>query len=312
MDRFDDLFLPLKRSSREGKRSFDDLEFPSKTSLALQHFFKNKTATYSLIFVILLFLGSVLIPIFSSHTYYENHLDSVNAKPSLNFWFGTDELGRDIFVRVWYGARISLGVGIGSACIDLVLGILFGGMSGYFGGFVDEVMMRIIDIIDGVPTLLKAMALRCLFRGGFFTVLVIIGFLSWSRTARVVRFQVLECKNQDFVLAAKAIGANKKQIFFFHILPNIWGPLIVSVTLSVPGAIFGEGFLSFLGMGVALPVASWGSMASSGLQALRDYPWRLFFPIGFIFVTMLAFNWIGDGLRDALDPRRFVEEEKDT
>ncbi|WP_108624203.1 ABC transporter permease [Candidatus Similichlamydia epinepheli] len=309
MDNFENLFLPLTRHHSDEKKSLDKLDFPSKTSLAFQKFFKNKTATYSFVFVMLLFLGAVFIPIFSSHTYYENHLDVVNSKPNMDFWFGTDELGRDIFVRVWSGARISLGVGLGSAFIDLVLGVLFGGMSGYCGGFIDEVMMRVIDVLDGVPTLLKVMALRCLFRGGFFTVLVIIGLLSWSRTARVVRFQVLECKNQDFVLAARAIGANKKRIFFFHILPNIWGPLIVSVTLSVPSSIFGEGFLSFLGMGVALPVASWGSMASSGLQALRDYPWRLFFPVGFIFATMLAFNWIGDGLRDAMDPRRFVEEE---
>ncbi|RDB31579.1 ABC transporter permease [Candidatus Similichlamydia laticola] len=308
MDKNESLFSPLEKTQEEG-RPLEEMHFPSKVALVFRQFVRSRTASGSLLFVLVLLWGAIFIPVFSSHTYYENHLQSVNAPPSTEFWFGTDELGRDIFVRVWSGARISLGVGIGSAIIDLVLGILFGGISGYFGGWIDEVMMRVIDALDGVPTLLKAMALRCLFRGGFFTVLFIIALVSWCRTARIVRFQVLQCKHQDFVLAAKAIGANKRHIFFFHILPNIWGPLIVSVTLSVPSAIFGEGFLSFLGMGVDLPVASWGSMASSGLAALRYYPWRLFFPIIFIFMTMLAFNWIGDGLRDALDPRGFVEEE---
>ena len=223
--------------------------------------------------------------------------------PSALFWFGTDELGRDLFTRIWLGARISLFVGITAAFIDMAIGVFFGAFAGMIGGKTEEVMMRISDILHSLPHLLIVILLMVIMKPGVTTILIALTITGWINMARIVRGQILQIKQHDFVLAAYMLGASRWRILFRHLIPNAVGSIITTMTLTVPAAIFTEAFLSFLGLGVQAPIASWGTMASDGLSALRYYPWRLFFPAGFISITMLAFNLLGDGVRDAFDPR---------
>jgi len=219
------------------------------------------------------------------------------------FWFGSDSLGRDIFTRIWYGARISLAIGVLAAVMVLVLGTIYGGVAGYYGGWVDELMMRFIDILSSIPFILYVMALMLILEPGFTTIMIAIGSVYWIPMARLVRGQVMAIKEQDYVLAALSLGAGSLRIAFYHILPNALGPILVYTAMAIPEAIFTEAWLSFLGLGVAVPIASWGSLISDGVGGIRSYPWQLFFPAMFISLTMLAFNIIGDGLRDFFDPK---------
>lgn len=264
---------------------------------------KNKVAMASLIFIIVLLILAFCIPILSHNDYYSTDLVGKNKKPSAEHWFGTDDLGRDMFVRIWYGARISLQVGFFAAAIDLLVGIIWGGISGYFGGKVDEIMMRIADLLFAVPYLLVVILLMVVMGQGLLTIIIALTITGWINMARIVRGQILQLKAQEFVLAARSLGADSKRLIFKHLIPNALGPIIVTLSLSVPTAIFSESFLSFIGLGVAAPIASWGTMANDGLSAMKYFPWRLMFPAVFISVTMLAFNLLGDGLRDAVDPR---------
>ncbi len=263
----------------------------------------NKIAMISLVIIILLILGAIFIPVFSQYNYYSQELHNKNQPPSAAHWFGTDDLGRDMFVRVWHGARISLEVGFAAAFIDLVIGVIYGGIAGYYGGKVDEIMMRIADILFAVPYLLVVILLMVVLDPGVLTIILAMSITGWINMARIVRGQVMQLKAQEFVLAAISLGADSKRIIFKHLIPNALGPIIVTLSLTVPSAIFTESFLSFIGLGVSAPVASWGTMASDGLPAMRYFPWRLLFPAALISVTMLAFNLLGDGLRDAVDPR---------
>ncbi len=263
----------------------------------------NKLAMVGLYILILLGFMAALGPVINGYSYYDTNLKLKNLAPSSEFWFGTDDLGRDMFTRVWYGARISLFIGITAAIIDLIIGIIWGGVAAFNGGKVDEVMMRIADILYGLPYLLVVIMLMVVMEQGLFTMIVAMTITGWIGMARIVRGQILQLKEQEYVLAARSLGASASRILFKHLIPNSMGPIIVTMTLTVPSAIFTEAFLSFLGLGVQAPMASWGTMASDGLGALRYYPWRLFFPAIFISITMLAFNVLGDGLRDALDPR---------
>lgn len=264
---------------------------------------RNRPALIGLCAFGLLAFFAIFGPIFSPYNYYETRLPLKNTPPCSEFWFGTDELGRDIFTRIWMGARISLTVGISAALIDMFFGIFFGAFSGMVGGKVDEVMMRIVDILHSVPTLLIVILLMVVMGSGIMTIIIALAITGWMNMARIVRGQILQIKQCDFVLAAKLIGANKFRILLRHLIPNCIGSIITTVTLTIPVAIFIEAFLSFLGLGVQAPIASWGTMASDGLPALRYYPWRLFFPAIFISLTMLAFNLLGNGVRDAFDPR---------
>jgi oligopeptide transport system permease protein len=208
-----------------------------------------------------------------------------------------------MFIRICYGARISLFVGIMAALIDLIIGVLWGGVAAFAGGKVDNLLMRICDILHAVPHLLMVVMLMVVMRPGIIPIIIALTITGWINMARIVRGQIFQLKEREYILAAVALGASKGRILFKHLIPNAIGPIIVTMTLTIPMAIFTEAFLSFLGLGVQVPMASWGTMASDGLPAMRYYPWRLLFPACFMSVTMLAFNLLGDALRDALDPK---------
>jgi len=263
----------------------------------------HRSALIGMTILFFLLLGAIICPMISKYTYYETKLHLKNLPPSIDFWFGTDELGRSIFTRIWWGARISLFVGITAAFIDMIIGVLYGAFSGLMGGEIDEVMMKLVDIFQAIPNLLIVILLMVILGQGIFTIIIAMTLTGWLNMARIVRAQILSLREQDFITAAYGIGASRARILTKHLIPNCMGSIITTMTLTIPTAIFTEAFLSFLGLGVQAPIASWGTMASDGLSALSYFPWRLFFPAFFISTTMLAFNLLGDGLRDLFDPR---------
>ncbi|MBS0650480.1 MAG: ABC transporter permease [Verrucomicrobia bacterium] len=297
------LFQPLDRAAQlsvEEKEVLAPISYWKDAWLRLK---ANRSAMFGLITLSILLTLAIFAPMFSHHTYYETQLHLKNEPPNSTFWFGTDELGRDLFTRCWWGARISLFVGITASLIDLAIGVMFGAFAGFVGGKMEEWMMRIADILYAIPYLLVVILLMVIIGPGIFTIILALTLTGWINMARIVRSQILQLKQLDYVKAATALGASRKRILLCHLIPNAMGPIIVTVTLTIPSAIFAEAFLSFLGLGVQAPIASWGTMANDGLSALRYYPWRLFFPATFISLTMLSFNLLGDGLRDAFDPR---------
>lgn len=264
---------------------------------------QNKTAMLGLIVIIALFAIAIVGPWLSSITYSDQDLTKANQRPSAEHWFGTDSHGRDLYIRVLYGARISLLVAVVATIVNFFIGVLYGGISGYAGGRVDNIMMRIVDIIYTVPLVLYAIILMVVIGAGLKSIIITLGTIYWVSMARIVRGQILSLKEQEYILAARTLGASTWRILVRHLIPNAMGPIIVTATMMIPGAIFTESFLSFIGLGVSAPMASWGSLASDALGGLRSYPYQLFFPAAAICITMLAFNFLGDGLRDALDPR---------
>lgn len=264
---------------------------------------KNRLAMIGLYTILIVILIALAGPWISSASYSDQNLIQTNQSPSGEHWFGTDNLGRDLFIRVLYGARISLSIGIVASLLNLTIGVIYGGIAGFFGGRVDKIMMNIVDILYGIPVLLYVILLMVVLEPGLTNIFIALGIAYWLRMARIVRGQILSLKEQDYVIAARTIGANNWRILFHHLIPNSLGPIIITMTLAIPEAIFTEAFLSFIGLGVAAPMASWGVLASEGITSLRSYPFQLFFPAMAISITMLAFNFLGDGLRDALDPR---------
>lgn len=264
---------------------------------------RNKSAMIGLYFLIVLVIFSIFGPLFSDRTYYETHLAQKNTLPCFEFFFGTDELGRSLYVRSCWGARISLFIGVTAALIDMIIGVFYGGIAALFGRKVDEVMMRIADMLNSLPHLLIVILLTVIMHQGILSIIIAMTLTGWINMARITRAHVISLKEQEFVTAAKSMGASKTRLLLRHLIPNCFGSIITTVTLTIPHAIFTEAFLSFLGLGVQAPFASWGTMAADGLPAMSFYPWRLFFPAAFISLTMLAFNMLGDGMRDAFDPR---------
>ncbi len=263
----------------------------------------NRAAMAGFWLILFISLAALVGPWLSPYSYSDQSLAEANQPPSLAHPFGTDNLGRDLVTRVLYGARISLSIGFVASIINLGIGVIYGGISGYFGGRVGEVMMRIVDILYGIPLLLYVILLMVVLKPGLANIFSALGLVYWLRMARIVRGQVLALKELEYVLAARVIGASDLRIIFRHLLPNSLGTIIITLTLSIPEAIFTEAFLSFIGLGVSAPMASWGVLASEGVVTLRSYPFQLLFPAVAISLTMLGFNFFGDGLRDALDPR---------
>lgn len=296
-----DLFQPQTVDLSEAEKiSKPSISYWKDVSM---RFRKNKLALFGVVLLVILVFMALFGPYMTPYDYETNDLINSNQPPSGEHWFGTDELGRDVFTRTWYGARISLFIGLAAALIDFAIGIIWGGISGFRGGRTDEVMMRFADILWGVPYLLLVILLMVVMGQGLTTMIIAMSITGWINMARIVRGQVLQLKSQEYVLAAQTLGASTSRIMSKHLIPNTMGPILVTMTLTIPSAIFTEAFLSYLGLGVPAPLASWGTMANDGLPALQYYPWRLFFPATFICLTIFAFNVIGDGLRDALDPR---------
>jgi oligopeptide transport system permease protein len=223
--------------------------------------------------------------------------------PTAAHWFGTDELGRDALARVLWGGRISLLVGLVGTLVSLLIGVSYGAISGYLGGRTDDLMMRVVDILYSLPYIFFVILLLVFFSRSLIMLFVALGLVQWLTMARIVRGQVLSLKQQTFVEAARALGAGDGAIVFRHIVPNTLGPVIVYTTLTVPAVILQEAFLSFLGLGVQPPAASWGTLVSDGARVIALFPWLVIFPGVALSLTLLAFNFLGDGLRDALDPQ---------
>ena len=265
---------------------------------------QNRLAMVGLWVIVAIALIAIFGPMFSPYSYSDQSLFDQNMYISREHWLGTDDLGRDLLIRIMYGARISLTVGFVASFINLTVGVVYGGISGYYGGRVDNIMMRIVEVLSGIPLLLYVILLMVVLKPGLQNILIALGLVYWLGMARIVRGQILSLKEQDYVLAARTIGADNSRIIYKHLIPNAMGPIIVTATLNIPQAIFTEAFLSFIGLGVNAPMASWGVLANDALPSFRTYPWQLFFPAIAISVTMLAFNFLGDGLRDALDPKQ--------
>ena len=264
---------------------------------------RDKLALFGLIVILVILLLAVFGPMLSPYEYDSMDFMIINEPPNLSHWFGTDIFGRDIFVRVMYGARISLSVGFLASFISLFIGVIYGGISGFAGGRADDIMMRIVDVIYSVPMMIYVILLMVVVGPGLKSIFITLGISYWAPMARIVRAEIMRLKNEEFILAARVIGASPKRILFRHLIPNAMGSVLVTLTFSIPGAIFTEAFLSFVGLGVSAPMASWGVLSNDAISTLPIYPWQLFFPAAAISITILAFNFLGDGLRDALDPK---------
>ncbi len=269
----------------------------------------NKVALTSLCIVVLIILSAIIIPMCSQYDYATNDLTMTNLKPSAQHLFGTDQLGRDIFVRVFMGARYSLTIAIVAAFINLVIGVLYGGIAGYFGGKVDAILMRIVDVIYSIPLTIYVIIFMAVLNkpgsngSGLGTIILALSISYWIGMARIVRGDVLQLKQQEFVLASKALGASDFRILIRHLIPNCIGSIMVTLTLLIPEAVFTEAFLSFIGLGLVPPKASLGTLANEAMKAIYTYPWQLLFPAVMICLIILSFNLFGDGLNDALDPK---------
>jgi oligopeptide transport system permease protein len=274
---------------------------------------KNRAAVISGYFIVVLCVVAVFAELLAPYSFDEQHMEQILAGPSAQHWLGTDDLGRDLLSRLIYGAQMSMAVGIFTAVFSLAMGIVYGAVSGWLGGRVDAFMMRLVDILDSIPTLVLLILVKILFDAmnlfadpkirALTGVLMALSVFGWIMLARVVRGQVLQVKQSLYVEAAQALGASSFSIVFRHVLPNILGPIIVVLTFQIPSNIMFESFLSFIGLGLQPPYSSWGVLANAGWKTIKSYPHLIIAPGCALFFTMLAFNLLGDGLRDAFDPK---------
>ena len=265
---------------------------------------KNRGALVSLAIVIMLFAVAFVIgPLLSQYYPYAQDLSRRYAGPTAKFWFGTDEFGRDMWTRVWAGTRVSLYIALLAALLDMFVGVTFGAVSGFLGGRVDDVMQRIIEILNGIPSLVVAILAMVIFEPGILTITIALGITGWTFMARIVRGSMMQLKEQEFALASRSLGASGTRLVWKHLIPNSLGPIIVSLSFTIPDAIFAEAFLSFIGLGIQVPEASLGSLIDDGAGQIRFFPYLLWLPSVVFCLIMICFNLLGDGLRDALDPK---------
>lgn len=294
-------------------KAMEDVQGRSLWVDARRRLMRNRAAMASLVILALIAVLALLAPLLSPFAYDEVNYDIIACSPG--WWpvdaacrapghiFGTDSVGRDLFVRVLFGARVSLAVGLVATLVSLVIGVLYGAVAGYLGGRTDALMMRLVDILYSLPFVFFVIILMVLFDRNFILLFVAIGAVEWLTMARIVRGQTLSIKHKEFIEAARAGGVGPFAIITRHVIPNVVGPVMVYVTLTVPGVILMESFLSFLGLGIQEPLTSWGVLISDGADQMETAPWMLLFPALFMAVTLFCFNFVGDGLRDALDPK---------
>jgi oligopeptide transport system permease protein len=271
---------------------------------AWRRFRSDKGAMFGLILIVVIGLFALIAPMVSHYDYMTQNLNET-FQPTFtgDHYFGTDNFGRDLWVRTWYGARISLLIAFLAAFFDLTFGVTVGGISGYFGGRVDNILQRVLEVLYGIPNLIVVILMLLIFKPGIVPIALAMSVTGWVPMARVVRAQLMKLKTQEYVLAARTLGASHSRILLRHLIPNVVGPIIVSVTFTIPSAIFYEAFLSYIGLGIRVPEASLGSLVSDGYTYLQIKPYMLFWPALVLSLIMLGFNLFGNGLRDALDPR---------
>ena len=323
----DDLFVPAPLNPDASEAiSAPSVSFWKE---ARERLFKNKGAVISLVFLVILILLAIIGPMMNEHTYRSQNLVHTNLPPKVsglewlgfngldargndvyeqrdievNYWFGTDEFGRDLWTRVWKGTQISLFIALVAATLDLIIGVIYGGISSFYGGRIDNVMQRIIEVLVGIPNLIVIILFILILEPGITSIILAMVVTGWVGMARVVRGQVLQLKGQEFVLASRTLGASNTRLISKHLLPNVMGPIIVTVMFTIPTAIFFEAFLSFIGLGLQAPLASLGVLIEDGYKSMRFFAYKLIFPAIVISIVMISFNLLADGLRDALDPK---------
>ncbi|ANU19840.1 peptide ABC transporter permease [Planococcus plakortidis] len=326
-----DAFTRIPRDTQEAEKiSKPSVSFWQDAWRSLK---KNRGAIISLILFALIVLMSFIGPMISPYEPNDQTITHANLPPKMpiienlgimdgvgtlggrevdmyemknveqNYWFGTDGLGRDMFSRVWKGTQVSLFIAFVAAAIDMLIGVIYGGISGYFGGRVDDVMQRIVEILTGIPNLVVVILFILIMDPGILAIIIALTITGWTGMSRVVRGQVLKYKSQEFVLAARTLGASDSRIIWKHLMPNVLGVIIINTMFTIPGAIFFEAFLSFIGLGLQAPDASLGTLINDGYKLIQYQPHILLFPALVLSLIMIAFNLIGDGLRDALDPK---------
>jgi oligopeptide transport system permease protein len=325
-----ELFQPVERHAIEAEKiSRPSLNFWQDAWLRLKG---NKGAIIGLVLIMIITFMAIFGPAMSDYTYKQQNISHAKLPPKIAaleniewlpfdgkdkdgfdiykakgveeyYWFGTDDLGRDLWTRTWYGTRISIYIGILAATIDFLIGIAYGGISGFYGGRVDNIMQRIIEILMGIPHLIVVILFILVFEPGIFSITMAMVITGWVSMARIVRGQFLKLKNQEFVLASRTLGASGNRLIWRHLMPNAMGPIIVTTMFTIPNAIFTEAFLSFIGLGIRPPEASLGSLVNDGFKSLQIYPHMLIIPSIIISLLILSFNLLADGLRDALDPK---------
>ncbi len=330
-EQFDqDMFTPVEMNEQLGERiAGKSLNFWQDAWMRLK---KNKAAIISLSIILILVVLSLFGPMLSGRDAYEQNISQAKLPPKVtglewagfdgiatlggrdidfyeqknveeNFWFGTDYLGRDLWSRIWEGTRISLFIGLVAAIIDTIIGVAYGGISAYFGGRTDNIMQRIVEILTGIPNLILIILFILIFDPGVFTIILALAITGWIGMSRLVRGQILKLKNQEFVLAARTLGASSTRLIFKHLIPNTLGAIIITLMFTIPSAIFFEAFLSFIGIGLQPPQASLGTLINDGYKELRTFPFLLVIPSIVIVLLMVSFNLLADGLRDAFDPK---------
>ena len=297
----DELFAPAPKNSGDMEKiSAKKLSAFQDGWLRMK---QNKGSVVCLTVLLVVVFLALAAPLFSQFNYYDTNYGATFQAPNAVHWFGTDKFGRDQWARIWYGTRISLLIAVVAAALDLVVGVTYGAVSAWFGGRVDAVMQRIIEVLIGIPNLIIVILLMMILPAGVGTLILAMSISGWVNMARLVRAEILKLKDQEFILAARVLGTSNRQIILRHMIPNTMGVIVINTMLTIPNAIFTEAFLSFIGIGLAEPKASLGVLINSGFQVLSNHPYLLFIPAVVIVLIMICFSMLGDGLRDAFDPR---------